>query len=481
MAPAPCCRVRVARLALRCVAVAGVVALASAPVAGVAHADAAVERAVADFSEEGAGVYLDPAAHGEPLSPADALRVERTVHRAVTPVFVAALGETSGGLARAHLHELIDRLDRHGTYVVVGTGGFVVASDVRGVDGQTQALSREAIDAHPNKPAAQLAELVRLADAAASSAGGDSGQAHPVPIGGDGQDSTGSSGINWVPILLVVAAVVGGVALFRRSGRRGRQASAAAFADVRRAADEDVTLLGEELTALDVPPTSSPESNADYAAALNAYEQAKVALARARRPEDVRAVTAALEDGRWRLACVRARLAGQPVPERRPPCFFNPQHGPSVEDVSWSPSAGQPRDVPVCAADAGRLRRGEDPDARMVTGPGGRVPYWQGPAYYGPYAGGFFGGWGGGAFLGGLLVGELLTSPAAFADSGHDGGYDAGYDSGYGAGQDAGDGDFASDFDTGGGDFDGGSDWGGGGDFGGGGDWGGGDFGGGDF
>ena len=176
---------------------------------------------------------------------------------------------------------------------------------------------------------------------------------------------------------------------------------------------------------------------------------------------------------------MRARLSGQPLPERRPPCFFNPQHGPSATDVSWAPPGGAPRTVPVCTADADRLARGDDPDERLVGVGGSRVPYWQAPVYYRPYASGFFGGWGGGSFLGGLLLGEMLGGPGL--GFGGWGAYDAAAYDGFSdsSWQGAGGGDFASQFDVGGGSFGGGGDFSGGFDSGGGG-WDGGGGGGGD-
>ena len=105
------------------------------------------------------------------------------------------------------------------------------------------------------------------------------------------------------------------------------------------------------------------------------------------------------------MASARAVLEGRPPPERRPPCFFDPRHGPSVEDVEWTPPGGIPRTVPACAADAQRIRGGEDPQARQVpTGAGGRVPYYNAPGYYAPWFGGYFGG------FGGLFTGFLLGS-----------------------------------------------------------------------
>jgi hypothetical protein len=59
----------------------------------------------------------------------------------------------------------------------------------------------------------------------------------------------------------------------------------------------------------------------------------------------------------------------------RPPCLFNPVHGPAVAEVEWGPGGGARRRVPVCADDAARLRAGSPPLVRMVPTDEGVVPY----------------------------------------------------------------------------------------------------------
>lgn len=233
--------------------------------------------------------------------------------------------------------------------------------------------------------------------------------------------------------------------------------------------DEDITAFGEELDRLDFHPSepgADDAMRADYERSLDAYEQAKSFMAAAAKPEDVRAVTEALEDGRFSLARLGARRTGRPLPERRPPCFFDPRHGPSVTDATWTPPGGATREVPVCAADATRLADGRDPVIREVDSDYGRRPYWEAGPAYGPWAGGYFGG----GILPGLLVGTMLGGIMAAPSYASD--YGTGYGD-FGGGYEGGD-VSGADFDPG--DFGGGFGGGGGGDFGGGG---GGDFGGG--
>jgi hypothetical protein len=269
--------------------------------------------------------------------------------------------------------------------------------------------------------------------------------------------------------LLILAVLAGGLLVYRSSKRKAELERAEALRAVTSVAEEDVTRLGEEVAELDIVTAGrqlDEGARQDYRRALDEYDRAKEALARVQRPEDVRAVTEALEDGRYAAACVHARVEGRPLPVRRPPCFFNPQHGPSVEDVPWAPAGGMPRPVPVCLPDAERVRAGAEPDARKVPVGGGRRPYWEAGPAYAPWAQGYFSPYAMSGLLPGVLVGAMLT--------GGFGGWDGG-------GADGGGGDYG---DGGGDTGDGGGDTGGdfgGGDGGWGGDFGGGDFGGGDF
>lgn len=274
--------------------------------------------------------------------------------------------------------------------------------------------------------------------------------------------------------LLLVLLVVGAVlALVVTSSNRRRteleRSKAADLAAVVKVAEEDVTRFGEELQRLDtemlVTPLDEPMRQ-DYQRALDSYERAKEIVGQVSVPEQVRHVTEALEDGRYAAACVLARKDGRPLPVRRPPCFFNPAHGPSTTDIDWAPPAGIPRQVPVCAADADRVRQGAEPDIRTVQQGYERVPYWQAGPAYSPYAMGYFSAY---AMTGLLPTFMLMTmlSPA------WDGGAVEGGDTDFGAGESGG--DYAGD--AGGGDYSGG-DAGGGGDWGDGGGFDFGDFGG---
>ena len=156
------------------------------------------------------------------------------------------------------------------------------------------------------------------------------------------------------------------------------------------------------------------------------------------------------------MAAAQALLDGRKPPERRPPCFFDPRHGPSTRDVQWAPPGGTPRDVPACEADAQAVERGLEPASREVTADGRSVPYWNAPPYFGPWAGGYFMPFGGTGFLSGLFVGELLGG--AYGGLGYGSWAGSGTSGGFGSWS-----DFGGGMHFGGGDFGGGG--GGGGDF----------------
>ena len=201
-------------------------------------------------------------------------------------------------------------------------------------------------------------------------------------------------------MLFVLLLLIGGVVVAlvtKANQKRSVAAREAELEPVKKLAFEDVTALGEELQNFDLELAGHPldaGARADYQRALDAYESAKAAGDRLSRPEDVKNVTEILEDARYAMACVRARVAGKALPTRRPPCFFDPRHGLSVIDVAYTPPGGAERDVPACALDAERVRQGAEPDIRKVMVGSRRVPYWQGGRAYQPYAAGYFGNFG---------------------------------------------------------------------------------------
>ncbi len=163
----------------------------------------------------------------------------------------------------------------------------------------------------------------------------------------------------------------------------------------RNAIDLDITHFGIELRELDFDVVGyelTDDARSDYTRALDAYENAKLSLRGARSDSEATHITRLLEDGRYSMARVRARALGKPLPVRRPPCFFDPAHGPSVSDVAWAPPGGAERPVPACAVDVARIGLGADPQIRMVNDGRGPVPYWE-DRNHAAWARGYYGSW----------------------------------------------------------------------------------------
>lgn len=166
----------------------------------------------------------------------------------------------------------------------------------------------------------------------------------------------------------------------RRQRREQQLQALDDFRVARRLMAEEVTALGEDLAELHVDTLADDlpaEARSHYQRALDHYDRAKERLHTASTAQEVLAVPALAELARYHRACVLAVRDDLPLPERREPCFFDPRHGPSMQDVEWTPPAGVARTVAVCAADARRLAGGEDPQVRLVRVGDRHVPWHQ--------------------------------------------------------------------------------------------------------
>jgi len=386
------------------------------------------EEAVAELQDD--QVYVDPTAESS-LSSSEESALEQRVRG--EDIYLAVLPaayddpEVLAGLA--------DEVDAQATY------GFLVGNQLqtRGSDATATAARDAVVDRNPASAGQLFSGFVNYVQ---------NPETIPEGNGGDG-DAGGIGGL-----ILLGAAGVGGVAILA-SRRRRRREDAAELEEVKDNVRDDLVALGDDIRALDLDvqmPGVDPRVREHYGVAVEAYDRANQRWQTARSVEELEPVGSALEEGRYEMTAAKALVAGRQVPERRPPCFFDPRHGPSSRDVEWAPPGGAPREVPACEADAQRVEHGDDPEAREVMVGGRRMPYWQAGPAYAPFVGGFFGA----GLFPGLMIGTMMGSSL-----------------GWGAG-DAYGGDFGGG-DFGGGDFGGGGGFGGG-DFGGGGGFGGGDF-----
>ena len=174
----------------------------------------------------------------------------------------------------------------------------------------------------------------------------------------------------------------------RRSARRELE-------PVKKLAFEDITALGTELQALDLELAGHELDEGAERRLPAGARRLRVREDRGDKitePDHIKHVTEILDDGRYAIACVRARVAGEPLPTRRPPCFFDPRHGLSVTDVDYAPPGGAAPRVPACALDAERVRRGRRPRRPPGDGRLAADAVLAGRPAYAPYAAGYFGG-----------------------------------------------------------------------------------------
>jgi hypothetical protein len=368
-------------------------------------------------------VYVDPSAE-KSITPAQAEQLRTEIEtKGHGPIYIAVLPKAAldeaGGDATGIAFELHRQLGNPGVYAVVAGGHFrALGSDLGG--GKAAKLATQAFNAHHNDGIA--ATLVDFVDRVGAERSGK---------GGSGR-SFGRIGL--FPILLI-----GGILFFGYRKLKLRRADSDRFREVRETAREDLVALAEDVQGLEEKVETNEPAKRDYLAALEQYSRASDAFDRARTPAQLAPIAEALEEGRYLMASAESRLEGKKPPERRPACFFDPRHGPSVRDVEWTPPGGQPRQVPACAADAVRVEDGEEPVSRQVRAGGQLTPYWAAGPMYGGYFGGFFPGF----LLGDVLMGGF---------GGPVGGGDVGSDFGGMGGGDFGGGDFGGG-DGGGGDF----------------------------
>jgi hypothetical protein len=372
---------------------AGLVLCLLAGLASPAWAGPWVDRAAGSLRDD--PLYVHPSARPT-LSPPEAERVRARLTIAGTPVFVAVLPGQARGEAGGDANRLAGMVaasvGRPGTYLVVaggeeGAGSNTLAKGVAA--GQARAAFRQ----HPELAAATM-DFIGRAEKAAGRPPATTPPAQPPP----GQDD--ADGNTLLVVLLAIAGVVTLAVLLaltlenrseRRSVRFGNQ-----FGEAKAVAQEDLTALADDLRNLDVDlqadELDNPQAVNQYTRAHEFLERAEQAFEQARDPTDLAQVSTALESGRFAMASARALFERRDPPRRRPPCFFDTRHGPSVNDVGWEAPGGPPRPVPVCAACMRQIASGTQPQPRKVRTGLRRVPFYDLPPHFESWFGGYFGG-----------------------------------------------------------------------------------------
>ena len=205
------------------------------------------------------------------------------------------------------------------------------------------------------------------------------------PYAGEDEGFAPPTGFGGAPLFIVGLLAMAGLALVNGSRSTRRLAVSRveeAQAEVRRQVDA----LAERILALsDRIELGPPEAQQAYAEATGEFREASDGLAAARTEADLANLNDELDTARWKLEVATALLEGREPPAQpaaASACFFDPDHGAGVRTATLQTQAGA-RDVGVCDYCAGKLSRGEAPQARQVTVDGQSVPVGMAPRQYG--------------------------------------------------------------------------------------------------
>jgi hypothetical protein len=346
-----------------------VLASAPAPPAFAQDADevAAEVRDLGFFIEE--GLSADPSAISE-----DVARARNGGLR----FGVVLLDADPPGGAVTFAEAVLDRIGGGTVLVLSATGEGMVSTEVdqTAID---RALDRGA-EAAGSAPVGQGDEA--YVDAAVGSLLSTSGRGDDEPASG------GGSGI------FILVAIVGGlVLLVWFAMRKSKKSSAASHArqvdtartEIRSQLDAMANILLEITDLVSASTTSQDDTYLRQASAT--YTEAEEAYGVATDLRALEDLADRLGEARWQLDAAAAIASGkepppQPPQEQRYQCFFDPTHGNATETAEIVTPAGR-KTVRVCKEDAEKLRRGAQPQPRMIDVQGQRVPAPMAPKSHG--------------------------------------------------------------------------------------------------
>jgi hypothetical protein len=343
-----------------------------------------VDRAAAGLRRD--PVYVDSAARSA-VPAASVPKLRDRVRRAKTPIYLAvlpaaALNEAGGDPDR--LAQAVEAAMGRGGTVAVSAGGRTGAASNTLDPGIAASEARAASQSHRGDVTGVMLDFVARADSTAAT------------------DEPFWRTIMDQPLVRPIVYVIGGLILLTLVDvvvvnvlRRRRKGRTSGFGDVRVLAREDIIALGDDLRNLDVgleAESDNPQALRDYTRAYESFQQAVEAFERAEGPNDFAAVSTALEAGRYYMTVARARFEGREIRQRRPPCFFDTRHGPSVDDVGWIPRSGPPRPVPACDTCMWSIANSTEPPARQVVSAGRKMPFYDAPPHFESWFAGYFGG-----------------------------------------------------------------------------------------
>ncbi|MDX6492875.1 MAG: hypothetical protein QOH02_810 [Gaiellaceae bacterium] len=240
-----------------------IAAAAAAFLAPAAQAGPIVDRAVAALQND--PVYVDPTANPTVTEAQKAELEKRILADGAGPLYLAILPDSAsaeaGGSADEVLRAIAGGVHRRGTYAVV-VGRHLRAGATNNILPQGEAAKDvdQAVAAHKSQGLdAILLDFVDRVGADRSGTGSS---------GGGGGGGGGGSGLALLGILGAALLVFLGIGRVRR-----RQHALQQFADVRKATQDDLVALSEDIDKVDIDvqmPQADPHAMEDYGQAIEA-------------------------------------------------------------------------------------------------------------------------------------------------------------------------------------------------------------------
>ncbi len=315
--------------------------------------------------------------------PADPGQISAAISRAGNAgvrLFVVLLADDPSGGATPFADAVLDRIGDGSVLVLSPTGEAMSSLD----------FSQEQVEA--------------ALDAGYSAGGGDAGYVDAVvasltgvPVDGDGNGATESGGGSKTG-LIVILCLVGGLILLavwavRRQSKSAKQGKERAVEEARKEIKAQLDAMANTILEISdkVSLSDSREDNQYLEQGSKTFTEASEGYEAATELAKLEEISDRLDEARWQLDAAAALADGKPAParpakEERHACFFDPTHSGPFEEAEVRTSAGT-KTVQVCAADAEKLRRGEQPNPRMIEVNGRQVPAPSAPRSYG--GGGF--------------------------------------------------------------------------------------------
>ncbi|HSR15217.1 MAG TPA: DUF6676 family protein [Gemmatimonadales bacterium] len=335
----------------------------------VAAGAGAVEPAEAAAVARADGYYIDPG-----LSVSES-SISESVSRAANAgsrFFVVLLEADPPGGATTFAAAVRDEIGS-GTVLVLSAGQEGIDSDEF-----DQSILDRALDAGYSTGEGDAAYVAAVVDTLVGAPGGTA----------DSSTGGGSGG------LLILLAIVAGLVLIVVFVVRRQRKSAAAAAE--RSVDEARAEIKGQIDAMantileisdQVSLSESREDNQYLEQAGATFQAAGDEFEGARDLRSLEALSDRLDEARWQLDAATAISTGKPVPPRpekkeRHVCFFDPTHRDATEEAEIRTPAGTQK-VRVCREDAEKLRRGREPQPRMIQVGGRRLPAPMAPRSYG--------------------------------------------------------------------------------------------------